>query len=213
VDSDFTAINSFAYVLKSMELEVYMAFARLGQAITVRGVMADLYLRGLVALLFGLAAFFWPGLTVGMLAFFFAAFVFIDGILAAILAVADLSHHVRWWGHLGEGVLGLVIGLVTFFRADITPIGLLYLMVIWALILGILEILISFWTRSVVRESWLTFINGLFALVFGLILLIQPGIGALASVRVIAFYGFVLGTMQITRAFRIGKTAATVAVA
>ena len=179
----------------------------------VRAVQADLFLRGIIAFLFGIVAFFWPNLTTPILAILFAAFVLVDGILALLLIFADLSQHVHWWGHLVEGLLGLIIGLITLLKPDITPIGLLYLVVIWVLILGILEIFTSFWGRSAARESWLTLINGLFALFFGLILLIHPGSGALTSIRVIAFYALVLGTMQVTRALRIGRSQRTPAAA
>jgi uncharacterized membrane protein HdeD (DUF308 family) len=190
-----------------------MAISRFGQAALLRIVIAVLFLRGGIAFIFGVVAFLWPNLTVETLATLFATWVLLDGVLSIALSLADLSQHVRWWGHLGEAALGLVIGLVTFFRSPITPLGLLYLVVIWALVLGILEILIAFWTRTIVRESWLTFLNGVFALLFGLVLLVQPATGAMASVRVIVLYACILGTMQVTRAVRIGRTTISTVVA
>ena len=183
-----------------------MTLARFGQATLLRMIIAVLFLRGGIAVLFGVVAFFWPNLQVETLATLFAVWVVLDGIISIFLSLADLTQRVRWWGHLGEGVLGLIVGLVTFFRSPITSLGLLYLVVIWALVLGILEIFIAFWTSSIVRESWLTFVNGIFALLFGLVLLVQPATGAMTSVRVIVLYALILGTMQITRAVRIGST-------
>ncbi len=190
-----------------------MTLARFGQATLLRAVIAVLFLRGIIALLFGIAAFLWPNLTVEVLATLFATFVLLDGVLSVLLALADLSQRVLWWGHLGEGLLGLIIGLVTFSRSSITSLGLLYLVVIWALVLGILEILVAFWTSKIVRESWLTFINGLFALLFGLVLLIQPATGVMTSVRVIVLYALVLGTMQVTLGVRIWRTSTSTKVA
>jgi uncharacterized membrane protein HdeD (DUF308 family) len=190
-----------------------MTLARFGQATLQRIVAVVLFLRGLIALVFGVAVFLWPNLSVQALATLFAVFVLLDGVLSVLFALADIGLRVWWWGHLGEGVLGLILGLVTFSRSGITSLGLLYLVVIWALILGILEVLIAFWTRTSARESWLTFINGLFALLFGLVLLIQPAGGAMASVRVIVLYALVLGTMQVTRAVRVSRTSASTTVA
>jgi uncharacterized membrane protein HdeD (DUF308 family) len=181
--------------------------ARFGQATLLRTVIAVLFLRGCLALVFGIAAFFWPSLTVETLGTLFAIWVLLDGIVSLALALADLTQRVHWWGHLGEGVLGLIVGLVTFFRSPITSLGLLYLIVIWALVLGMLEIFIAFWTRPIARESWLTFLTGVFSLLFGLVLLVQPATGAMASVRVIVLYAMIVGTMQVTRAVRIGQTA------
>jgi len=190
-----------------------MTLARFGQATLQRVVTAVLFLRGLIAFVFGVVIFLWPSLAVQTLATLFAVFVLLDGALSLLLTLADLGQRVWWWGHLGEGVLGLLLGLVTFSRSGITSLGLLYLVVIWALILGILEVLTAFWTRASARESWLTFINGLFALLFGLVLLIQPATGAMASVRVIVLYALILGTMQVTRAVRIGRTHVSTTVA
>jgi uncharacterized membrane protein HdeD (DUF308 family) len=180
--------------------------ARFGQATLLRTIITVLFLRGGIALIFGVVAFFWPNLQVETLATLFAVWVLLDGVLSLLLSLADLMQRVWWWGHLGEGLLGLVVGLVTFFRSPITSLGLLYLVVIWALVLGVLEIFIAFWTRAKARESWLTFINGLFALFFGLVLLIQPATGAMVSVRVIVLYATILGTVQVTRAVRMGRT-------
>jgi|SRR5579875_790184 uncharacterized membrane protein HdeD (DUF308 family) len=177
--------------------------ARIGQATLLRGFVLVLLLRGVIALAFGIAVFTWPGLTLETLALLFATLVFIDGLLAVLLAGADLGQRIHWWWHLGEGVLGVVIGLITFFRSSITSPGLLYLIVIWALILGIFEIAQAFWTRMQQREAGLTFINGLLALLFGLILLIRPTTGALAALSLIVFYALVLGLMQATRAIRV----------
>jgi uncharacterized membrane protein HdeD (DUF308 family) len=187
-----------------------MALARFGQATLLRTIIIVLFLRGCIAIIFGLAAFFWPALTVEMLATLFAVWVFLDGVASILLALTDLSQRVPWWGHGAEGALGLILGLVTFFRSPVTSPGLLYLVVIWALVLGILEILTAFWTRTIARESWLIFINGLFALLFGLVLLVQPSTGIMVSVRVVVLYALILGTMQITRAVRIGRSATAV---
>jgi uncharacterized membrane protein HdeD (DUF308 family) len=199
---------------------------RLGEATRLRGIVATLFARGVIAILFGLTVFFWSPFTehtlaallegtlassfVGTLATLFAWFVLLDGLLALLLAGADLTQRVPPWGHLGEGALGLTIALVTFSRPSVTSLEVLYLIVLWALILGILEIATAFWTREALRESWLTFVNGVIALLFALILLIQASTGALASTRLIVFYALVLGTLHITRAVRIylGRDAA-----
>ena len=77
-----------------------MALARFGQATLLRTVIAVLFLSGCIALVFGIAAFFWPTLTVETLATLFAVWVLLDGILSIVLALADLTQRVRWWGHL-----------------------------------------------------------------------------------------------------------------
>ena len=169
-----------------------MALTRFGQATLLRVVITVLFLRGLITLLFGIGALLWPVLTIEDLTTFFAVFVLLDGVVSLLLALTDLSQRVLWRGHLGEGLLGLIIGLATCLRANITVLGLLSLVMTWALALGILEMFLAFWTRNISRESWLAFINGLFAFLFGLVLLVQPAAGAVASVCVIVLYALIL---------------------
>jgi hypothetical protein len=68
-----------------------------------------LVLRGAVAVLFGLAALFWPGKTLFVLILFFGAYTLVDGIFAIVGGIMDSS---RRWLLIIEGVLGVVAGLI-----------------------------------------------------------------------------------------------------
>jgi uncharacterized membrane protein HdeD (DUF308 family) len=174
------------------------ALARFGQATLRHILMALFILRGIIILLFGGTALLWPNLTVQQLATFFAVFILLDGLVAFLLALVDLGQHLPWWGHLGEAMLGVVIGLVTLGRQSVTSQGLLYLILIWALLMGVLEALVNSWMQRRVRGSWLPFLSSWFSALFGLVLLVRPPAeGALGSVRVIVLYAFIQGTMQI----------------
>ncbi|HVB21132.1 MAG TPA: DUF308 domain-containing protein [Ktedonobacteraceae bacterium] len=79
-------------------------------------------LRGVIAILFGLMALFWPHLTLGVLVIFFGAFALVGGIFAVVAALGDRGVHNRWGMLLAEGVVGIAIGLVTFFWPLITAL-------------------------------------------------------------------------------------------
>src|SRR3712207_2285127 len=72
-----------------------------------------LVLRGAVAVLFGLAALFWPGKTLFVLILFFGAYTLVDGVFAIVGGIMDSS---RRWLLLIEGVLGVVAGLILLAR-------------------------------------------------------------------------------------------------
>ncbi len=55
-----------------------------------------LLVRGIIAVLFGIVAFVWPGLTALFLITLFGAYAFIDGIIAVIVSVQERSV-VRYW--------------------------------------------------------------------------------------------------------------------
>jgi uncharacterized membrane protein HdeD (DUF308 family) len=72
-----------------------------------------LLLRGIAAIVFGLLAFAWPGLTLLTLILFYGAFALVDGVLAVIAAITGGAPGSRWWLAI-VGLLGIAAGLVTF---------------------------------------------------------------------------------------------------
>ncbi len=69
-------------------------------------------LRGVVAVVFGILAFAWPGVTLALLVFLWGAYALIDGVLA-LLAAFRTGHDHRW-GLLLEGIVGIAAGAATF---------------------------------------------------------------------------------------------------
>src|SRR5919112_2093239 len=96
-----------------------------------------LALRGLVAILFGLAALFWPGLILAVLIVLFGAFALVDGVLAVIAAFGSSGRGARRGLLLIEGVVGILFGLVALLWPDLTALALLYIIAFWAILGGI----------------------------------------------------------------------------
>ena len=70
-----------------------------------------LALRGLVAILFGVLAFAWPGLTVAVLVIVFGAYTFVDDIIAIATAIRAAGREPRWWTLLSAGIRDILAGL------------------------------------------------------------------------------------------------------
>ena len=85
-----------------------------------------LALRGVVAIIFGVLAFVWPGLVLLSLVLLFGAFALVDGVLAVIAGIASYGRSERWWAMLLEGVAGIIIGVVTVVWPGITELVLLF---------------------------------------------------------------------------------------
>jgi uncharacterized membrane protein HdeD (DUF308 family) len=157
--------------------------------------------RGLVAVIFGVLALIWPEQTKLALVLLFGAYALMDGIFAAIAGIASYRHFARWWAVLLEGVAGILIGLLTFFWPNITGLVLLYFIAAWTLITGIFEIWAAIQLRSLIPGEWALILGGLLSTLFGVLLFVFPGAGAVSLVWLIGIYAIFTGILLIVLAF------------
>src|SRR5215216_2831266 len=99
-----------------------------------------LVLRGVFAVLFGLAAFFWPAITLAALVLLFGAYALADGLFAVVAAITGADRQTRWWALLLEGIAGILAATATVLWPGLTALALLYLIAAWAILTGVLEI-------------------------------------------------------------------------
>jgi uncharacterized membrane protein HdeD (DUF308 family) len=155
-------------------------------------------IRGLLAILFGIIAISWPGITLEILVILFGIYVFLFSILAVIFAVFTKEGHKHWWPLLIEALVGIVVGFIVLanpsfaFRVGILIIG------VWAIITGIAELILS-------GEDLLFLVIGLISILFGIILLIWSGIATLLLILLIGFYSIVFGIVLCVLSFQIRR--------
>jgi uncharacterized membrane protein HdeD (DUF308 family) len=162
----------------------------------------SLALRGLVALLFGLAAIAWPGIAFDALVLLFGAYALVDGILN-LAGLFGSAPHERWGVLLFEGIVGILAGLVTFFWPGITALALVLVIAAWALLTGILEIAAAIRLRKEIRDEWLLVLSGVLSLGIGILFLIAPLAGALTIALYIGVYAVFFGVVMIALGFRL----------
>ncbi|MDB9318721.1 MULTISPECIES: HdeD family acid-resistance protein [Cyanophyceae] len=160
-------------------------------------------LRGAIAIIFGLAALFWPDITLTALIFIFAAFVLVSGVLLAIAAFRDGLTHTHGWLMLLEGAIGIAVGIMAFIWPGITALVLLYLIAAWAIVTGVLEIIAAIQIRKEIQNEWLLAIAGIASVLFGVLLLVWPLAGALAILWIIGAYAIIFGILLLILAFRL----------
>jgi uncharacterized membrane protein HdeD (DUF308 family) len=160
-------------------------------------------LRGIAALLFGILAFVWPGLTLLVLVALYGAYALIDGVLSIGSAVMGPgTAGSRIW-LVVIGLLGIGAGLLTFFWPALTALVLAIFIGAWALATGIVEIIGAIRLRKEIDNEWLLALSGLVSVIFGLLILFYPGAGALALVWAIATYAIIFGILMIAFSFRV----------
>ena len=165
-----------------------------------------LVLRGVLAVLFGVLAWVWPGLTLGVLVALFAAYALVDGVFALIAAFSGAGGERRLPLVL-EGVLSIGAGVVAIAWPDLTTLALLYVIAAWAIITGLFEILAAVELRREIDNEWLLGLAGVGSIVFGILLVVFPGTGALALVWLIGVYAILFGVLLIALGFRLRSVA------
>jgi uncharacterized membrane protein HdeD (DUF308 family) len=159
-----------------------------------------LLLRGIAAVLFGLAALFWPNETLWVLIVFFGAYALVSGAFAIAAGIADSS---RRWLLITEGVLGVVAGLIAFFWPGLTALVLLYVIAGWAIFTGILEIMTAISLRREIDNEWMMILGGALSVLFGVLLAVLPGVGLLSLTWLIGIYALIFGVAFIVLGFKI----------
>ena len=161
-------------------------------------------LRGIAAIIFGVLAFIWPGITLVTLVLFWGAFTLVDGVLALAHAIMGGKVGSRWWLAL-IGVLGIIVGLLTFLMPGVTALVLLIFIATWAIVLGIFQIIGAIRLRKEIDNEWTLGLGGALSVLFGVILLIAPGAGALALVWAIGAFAVVFGILLVMAALKLKK--------
>jgi len=162
-----------------------------------------LVLRGLAAVIFGVLAFAWPHITLTVLVFLFGAYALMDGAFAIVAGVRTSSEYKRWWVLLIEGILSVIAGVFAFVVPGITALILLILIAAWAMVTGAFEIGAAIQLRKHITGEWLLALAGIASVLFGLALLLNPNVGALAVVWLIGAYAIVFGLLLLTLGFKL----------
>ena len=164
-----------------------------------------LLLRGIAAIVFGVLAFAWPGLTLVTLVLFYGAFALVDGVIALAAAFRGSAKPVPTWWLVVVGILGIGAGIATFIMPGITAVLLVLFIGAWALVHGIFEIIGAIQLRKEIDNEWMLILSGVVSVLFGLIVLIAPGAGALGLIWAIAAYSIFFGITFIALALRLRK--------
>lgn len=182
--------------VKSMD-----AMQSIGEAIYRRWWMV--LLRGLAGIIFGIITFVAPGSSATALVIIFGAYAFADGLVLLASAANPPLYGEPRWPLVLNGLAGLAIGIVTFVRPAATALGLVWLIAVWALFTGVLELVAAIRLRRVIRGEWLLALGGIASIVLGVLLLGSPGAGLLTLVIWMGVYVLAFGVLLTVLAFRL----------
>ena len=165
--------------------------------------------RGIIAILFGIVAVIWPGITVWALVIVFGIYTLVDGIMLATHAIRDRAHLQSWGVLLFAGVVSIGVGLIAMFWPTITTIALLYVIAFYAIVFGVLGMAAAFTHRASSGWGW-SLASSAVSVIFGLVLVFFPGTSITSLAVIAGIWAIIFGILMLFIAFRaraLGKEA------
>jgi uncharacterized membrane protein HdeD (DUF308 family) len=162
-----------------------------------------LAIRGIAAVVFGLLALFWPPTAFVALVLVFGAYAIVDGIFNLVAAVRA-PHTGRRWGPLVfEGIVSLIVGVITLLWPGISAFALVMFIAAWSIVTGIAEVIAAIRLRKQIRGEWLLALSGILSLALGVLLFLAPAAGALVFTIWIGAYAVVFGAVMVGLSLRL----------
>ena len=111
-------------------------------------------------------------------------------------AIADpLLRHRGWTAFWG--VTGIAAGVVTFVWPSITAEALLIVIATWSLLIGGSQIVFAVRARKQVSDAWAIALGGALLVLLAVLLVLNPGAGALGITWAIGWFAFLFGIVQL----------------
>jgi len=158
---------------------------------------------GVLSIILGAAAFVWPSKTLEVLVLLFGAYAFLDGVIWLGFGLLAAGASERWWPFLVNGILGIALGVLTFSEPQAMAVALVSVVGAWAILTGVLEIVAAIGFRQVISNEWLMGLGGALSIVFGILVLAQPNVGALTLVLLFGAYAILIGIAQVWLGLRL----------
>lgn len=159
----------------------------------------------MLALIVGIIAVAWPGVTVYALVVLFAVYAFLDAGLQAVRAFSG----VRVGAVVGRLLLALIdvaAGIVALVYPNITAVTLVLIVAIWAIAFGVLELFAAFAAGETAGTRTWFVVAGLVSIAFGVLLASRPDAGAISLAVIYGIFSLALGIIQIVLGVQARRT-------
>ena len=170
-----------------------------------RSTSTSLIVRGVLAIIIGVIAVVWPGVTILALVLLFAVYAFTDAVFEGARAFGSQ----RVWPVLGHLVLALIdvaAGLVAVVWSGPSALVLTLIVGIWAIAAGVFGIIAAFLRGESAGARAMFIVTGLLSVAFGAIVVDSPAVGALTIALLFGLFSIASGVTAIIQGDQLRRT-------
>jgi uncharacterized membrane protein HdeD (DUF308 family) len=153
-------------------------------------------LSGALSVALGVVIVVWPGISLYALTIVFGAYALATGIIQLGSAISGAEKGERGW-LIVTGLLGIAVGVMVLVWTNISALALLYVIGVYAVVLGVIAIGGAFWLPISGGDTALMILWGVLSIVFGIVIFAKPGAGALVTLALIAAFALVIGISEL----------------
>lgn len=157
----------------------------------------SMVLRGVAGILFGIAAVFWPGLTLVTLVYIFSIYILVSGVISIVDAIRTLTNKGSWVWKMLVGFAELGVGVYLVRNPGVSFATLILVIGLVLIARGVLEVVMTMLEDGSATEKTLMVISGALAVVVGIVILLQPESSGVAFVWILGLYALLTGPMWI----------------
>lgn len=152
--------------------------------------------RGLIAIAFGIVALALTYNTAKALVWLFGVFFLAYGFVSLIVGIWASVKKQGGTALIVGGALAVIVGIITLVWPSATGLVLMFLIGIWAILMGAAMIAEAFTLPVKGWGVWLLGLSGLVSVLIGLYFIINPGSGAKTFIWLIGIYALVVGVLS-----------------
>ncbi len=166
-------------------------------------------LRGIALTVLGGLLIAKPGITIIVLVQFLGAYFLVDGVFSVFHSIKGRKYMQGWGWGIFMGALEILTGIIVFTNPLVSTIVtasvLVYSVALMAILFGVLGIVTGIQVRKEIKGEWAMIAGGVLAIIFGVILIMNPMASMSVYLIVMGVMALMGGLIQIFASFQIRK--------
>ena len=172
----------------------------------VKSLSTYLIVRGVLALIVGIVAVAWPGVTVYALVLLFGVYAFMDRV-QAVRAFSGLRAGAAN-ARILIALVDVAAGVAAIAYPNITAVALVVIVAIWAIAFAVLELFAAFGASETTGTGGWFVVAGLVSIAFGFVLVGRPDVGAVSLAVIYGIFSLAFGITEIVLGVQARRAAA-----